>query len=181
MSSTNRGKNRAAFDFYETPVKSIVDFLKAYTKESAILEPVLDPCSGNNPYSKALESIGITKITTIDIRPDSEAEIIGDYLNMSLPIKYNTIIANPPFNLAEEFINKSLINLNEGGVLITLLRLNFFGSQGRKYLFDRIMPFKVYIHSERISFTREGTDSVEYMHCVWSREINKGYSEVKVI
>ena len=112
------------------------------------------------------------KLVTIDSRNDSMAEIVEDYLDITFDIPFDLIITNPPFALGLDFVQKSLRDVKDGGYVIMLLRLNFFGSKARNEWLKENMPYEVYVHSKRMSFTDNGkTDSIEYAHFVWK----KGY------
>lgn len=178
MSSTNRGYERHKSDYYVTPVSEISKFLDEFTKVNKInLDKliVLDPCTGGDKlhppsYPKALIGKGLdtSNILTIDIREDSHADKVIDYLEYDTPNIFNMIITNPPFNMAEDVIKKSLEDVKSGGYVVMLLRLNYFGSKKRnKWLLENT-PNQCYIHAKRMSFTDNGkTDSIEYAHFVW--------------
>lgn len=188
MSSTNRGENgRHVSDYYVTPISDI----KLFLDEMLICEPrilngdILDPCAGGcgdilMSYPETLGQYGVV-CKTIDVREDSRAEVIGDYLGMELDYKPNLIITNPPFIYAEEIIRKSLDDVANGGFVVMLLRLNFFGTIKRKPLFDEYMPKYSFIHHRRISFVGGKTDSIEYQHCVWQKGHNPEFTLTKVI
>lgn len=194
MSSTNRGYIRHANDFYVTPINVVVDFLKEFNKLEDILTNqegllVLDPSAGGSEgnlmsYPEALKQIGVpnSSIMTMDIREDSLATIKGNYLETDLEVKPQVIISNPPFNLAKEFIEKALNDVEEGGFVIALVRLNFFESKARKEMFEKQMPKYSFVHSKRISFTPDGkTDSVAYQHMVFQKGYHPEFTKLKVI
>lgn len=195
MSATNRGSTRHKNDYYVTPVDSIHDFLNAFEiDEPSVFDlsdskVILDPCAGGDSvndmsYPKALEERGIPSdnIVTVDIRDDSPAETIADYLGLELTVKPDVVITNPPFILAREFIEKALDDVAEGGYVIMLLRLNFFGSKKRRDLWRNQMPKYSYVHSRRMSFTDDGkTDTIEYQHLVWQKGHFPSHTKLKVV
>ncbi len=185
MSSTGRGYERHKTDYYVTPANVVGAFIKRFEEKVFDFNPrwqYLDPCCGgdqNNPatYIEVLKDhLGPeTKITGIDIRTDSRSDVQGDFLTMDLKENHpDVIISNPPFYLAEEFIVHSLNKVSEGGLVIMLLRLNFFGSQKRRNFFENNMPKYCFIHHRRISFTGGPTDSIEYAHFVFQKN-DKGF------
>lgn len=207
MSSTNRGYDRHKADYYVTPQKYIREFLNEFLLDEKIDRPDkmdwLDPCCGGDSINDASYISVINDkfkpkyICGIDIRDDSHADVIMDYLscekeNMS---NHDIIISNPPFYLAEEFIRKSLDFVNDGGYVIMLLRLNFFGSKQRKPLFEEFMPKYCYIHHKRINFIPDSMklemkskgekppsgDSIEYAHFVWQKGYNTNFCKTKII
>lgn len=191
MSSTNRSNERKAHgaDYYVTPkepIKAAFDFLFGNLEG---FKPArgFDPAAGGNketmtmhpygmPYPEEMKERGVQSVWTMDIRKDSLADFKEDFLNdeeMEMFGKFDLIATNPPFNLAEGFIRKSIGMLNDGGVMMMLLRLNFLGGQKRKALFDEFMPDYVLVHRKRICFNtnmkylKRQTDSIEYAHFVW--------------
>lgn len=189
MSSTNRSNAREKHvaDYYVTPVNEIKNFLDNFTKDEGInlsTMEILDPCAGgdlenNMSYPEALDNI---KVVTVDIREDSLASCIGDYRELTLFNKFDIIITNPPFNIALEIIQKALYDVKDGGYVIMLLRLNYFGSKSRYDFWKNNMPKYAYIHHKRMSFNKEGgTDSIEYMHCVWKKGDNPEFTKLKII
>jgi len=202
MSSTNRSNARDSHisDYYVTPKKPILDLFDAlkqseccelFTADEGKLHwwhKYLDPCAGgdeNNDmsYPSVIKELGVFDqfITTIDIRENSRSKIKCDFLTYQSSEKYNVIITNPPFNIAEEIIKKAFEFVDDNGYVIMLLRLNFFGSKKRKEFWKNNMPILTFVHRERISFTNGQTDSIEYMHCVWKKGINQNHTILKII
>ena len=192
MSSTNRGVRRFSVDYYITPQKEIEKFLLAFAEiqDLSDIRHILDPCCGgdkrNEPsYPTVLRKLKIGNIiSTIDIRSDSRADIIGNYLfNRDVESqRYDMIITNPPFNYALPIIRKALNDVVDGGLVIMLLRLNFLGSKTRRMFFERFMPRDIFVHPARISFTPDGkTDSIEHAHFVWCKNEKCRYSRLFIL
>jgi hypothetical protein len=138
-------------------------------------------------YPTALQQNGYTSIDTLDLRSDSLAGIVGaDYLTTDITNimanRPDCIITNPPFNMAIEIIQKALDDVDVGGYVVMLLRLNFFGSKGRKPFWTHNLPMCCYVHSERMRFLNTGgTDSIEYMHCVWKKGSSFNSTDLRII
>ncbi|MFW6377746.1 MAG: hypothetical protein ACOCZ5_03770 [bacterium] len=133
-------------------------------------------------YPTALERCGYNNVTTLDIRGDSLAEIKTDYLTWTPDKDYNVIITNPPFKLAREIIEKALDDVVDGGFVIMLLRLNFFGSQSRFDMWTNQLPKYCFVHHKRMSFLDSGgTDSIEYCHMVFQKGHYSDFTKLKVI
>jgi len=182
MSSTNRSRVRDNHisDYYITPQSDIKLFLEAFDNTVGFLPwnemKIVDCCAGGDAenemsYPATIKNYhGVDVFETIDIREDSRADTITDYLTYELGYWPDMIITNPPFGKAQEIIVKALDDVQENGWVIMLLRLNFFGSKQRKPFWDEYMPRYVFVHHKRIGFTKSGgTDSVEYMHAVWQK------------
>lgn len=178
MSSTNRGHNRPGNDFYGTPDYTIQSLLNVHE----IDYPVLEPCAGKLAIVNALGGCEHNEIYTNDINPDMPTQTHQDYRNMDVQGNWlETIITNPPFNIAQQVIEKALQDVVEGGEVIMLLRLNFLGSQKRKTFWDSAPLKHIYILSKRPSFAGDGkTDSIEYMWAVFERGY-EGKATIEVI
>ena len=197
MSSTNRhnAEKRHIADYYVTPVKDIITFLGALDEEVSLDiwdKTILDPCAGGDPshdmsYPKALREYYTipddwNDIKTIDIREDSLAETKCNYIETKLDYKPFLIISNPPFNQAMEFIKKALDDVEDGGYVAMLLRLNFLETKARKDFFDNYMPTWIFVHHKRMSFTDAGgTDSIAYCHMVWKKNDYPKFANIRVI
>jgi len=188
MSSTNRSNARDTHvsDYYVTPQSCIKEFIDAWGIKQG---KYLDPCAGGDKdhpmsYPTVIRSYKeVFIVDTLDLRESSLADIKGDYLlsNVS-PDWYDVIITNPPFNIAEQIIEKALKDVKDGGYVVMLLRLNFFGSKARFPMWQKQLPIEAYVHHRRMSFTDDGkTDSIEYMHCVWQKGVHPEYTKLKVI
>ena len=187
MSSTNRGTQRNADDYYVTPHWLIEDFLAAFSEncrfnfDEQAYPLMLDPSAGGcdkyeMSYPTVLEKHGFN-VNSWDIREDSRANLKGvNFLNVPTyeSRKYDMIITNPPFNVAQEFTEHALEMVKEGGLVIMLQRLNWLGSQKRKPMWQKLPLAAVYVHSKRPGFDPQKpskTDSTEYAHFVFC----KGY------
>jgi hypothetical protein len=193
MSSTNRGYERHKTDYYITPIQPIKDFFSRFfiVENDWFARPdrmlYLDPCAGGDEYNdmsypKVIQDEFDGDVITIDIREDSRAELKLNYLDFNIGnLKPDIIITNPPFYIALDIIKKGLEDVKDGGYVIMLLRLNFFGSKERKIFFDSFMPEYCFIHSKRISFMKGATDSIEYAHFVWKKEYYPEYTKTYLI
>jgi hypothetical protein len=92
FSANNSSGQRKESDFYETPYSLTRLLLSKETLTGTLLEPAC----GNGAIVKVLQEYGYT-VTGYDIETD--------FLKESQ--HYDTIITNPPFSLAKEFIYKA--------------------------------------------------------------------------
>lgn len=147
-------KERIEYDVYETPeivVKKLLDIIPIDPSKT-----YLEPCKASGRIYHYL--------------PEGSqwAEIREgvDYLTTSFnPVDF--IITNPPFSLAQEFIEKAL---TEAKVVVMLLRINFLGSFKRKGFWKKNKPTSLLVLSPRPSFTGQGTDGCEYAFFVWDKD-----------
>jgi hypothetical protein len=171
MSSTNRGAERREHDFYSTPewcTRALFEHLPMLQERL-----VLDPCAGDGAILKVaqgyrLETHGIelrdvpmpegatTWWAGRDALLSQQSEVYG--------YRFSNIVTNPPYSLAQEFIEAWRDRVHFSA---WLLRLNFLGSQKRAAWFRQRPPARVLILPRRPSFTGGATDSCEYAWMVW--------------
>jgi len=194
MSATGRGAARKPSDNYRTPEATIRSFLTWWLSvDPHCLDGViLDPCCGGGPdfeppYPKVVREfvepayLYVSDIRDCGVRTPGAIPVVHDFLDPEWNADADTIISNPPYSLAREFIEKGLKCLPPGGRMAFLLRLNFLGAQKRHEFWQDHMPTWVAVHSKRPSFTAKGTDACDYAHFVWSAECQDRVSKLVVI
>jgi len=156
MSATNRGAYRQPNDFYETPAevaKAMIDRID-WTAVSSVCEP----CRGGGAIYNLLPD-SVTKHWY-------EISEGRNYLQTATIESSTLTLTNPPYFLAEAFIEKALAHSQ---TCIFLLRINFLESQ-RRYPFWQRNPITHLITlSKRPSFTGRGTDATGYAWFCWDR------------
>ena len=70
--------------------------------------------------------------------------------------EYDTIITNPPYILANEFIERSMDLLVNGGQLAMFLKIQFLEGSKREALFQKYPPKYVYVFRRRVSAWNNG-------------------------
>lgn len=167
MSATNRGAKRRDRDFYETPAWCT----EAIVKEMAWgYEPsVWEPAAGSGAIADVIKrSVPHACVKSTDIAPQSCSVEQGDFFtDFEFRSKWDFIITNPPFSLAQEFIDRSLDLAN---CVVMLLPLSFMGSKKRRDWW-RARPYTaIHYLSQRPSFTGDGkTDAECYAWVVWDK------------
>lgn len=159
-------------DFYQTPTWAIEKLLE---KEKFVGE-ILEPCSGAGAISKVLELNGYNVISQ-DLREDDG--VYGgkgkDIFNIDTDYHIDNIVTNPPFCVAQEFIEKSLHIANNKVVM--LLKLSFLEGAKRFDFFQNTPLKKIYVFCKRVTMYPEGTEkpknsgTIAYAWFVWE----KGY------
>lgn len=125
-------------------------------------------------------------ITSVEIRKDefnslseiSDEVILENFLNWNPTREYQTIIGNPPYSLALEFLEKCFEITNESTEIIMLLRTAFLESKKRYNFWQRHPLNRLYVLSQRPSFTGKGTDATSYSWFIWN---NSDKQEIKII
>ena len=142
---------RNAYDFYATPewCYENIDF------PFHLFNTAHEPCRGDGRIVSFLENKGL-HTTSTEIR---EGQDFFDWDEET-----DLIFTNPPFSIAQEFIEHSLPRAK---CVVMLLRINFLGSK-KRYDFWKKHPLDaLYVLSKRPSFTGKGTDATEYAWFVW--------------
>lgn len=145
---------------------------------------VLEPSAGRGAFVRAALAVpGTGAITARDIDPARVTELSrefeghprvsvqeGDFLALQEAKPFDLIVGNPPFSAAEAHVRRALAMRAPGGTLAFLLRLAFFESDERVDFWREQPASKVYVLSQRPSFTGGGTDNAAYGVFVWARE-----------
>jgi hypothetical protein len=177
---------RRKSDFYPTPyglcdyaINSIIErySLSEYT--------ILDPGAGEgrwgvfarkrwpNAYIEGIDIEDHTKLKDNLTKIYNTYRNKQDFLSYNYDRKFELIIGNPPFSLAEEFIRKSFYLLNPMGCILFLLKLDFLaGIERAKTFFNNLPPREVWICSRRPSFNtpkNRRTDSSAYAIYLWQK------------
>lgn len=133
------GFKRISNDFYETPAwvtQSLLDFL-------SFPQIIWEPACGNGAMSEVIKKY-YDKVMYSDINADKfNYGLLLDFLKvMRAPPAICSIITNPPYRLAEEFINKALnlLQSRRSTMIAMLLRHEYDCAASRRYLFEN-RPF----------------------------------------
>jgi hypothetical protein len=152
-------------DFFPTPPGVTKAFIEACPLPDGLW---CEPAAGEGHI---INAVGKREgWATFDIRPVPAPTLSDvhwapyDFLQHDESVRFNVIITNPPFYLAEEFVRKALRCADH---VVMLLRLAFLESRKRED-FHTEFPSDVYVLSRRPSFTSNGaTDSCAYGWFVW--------------
>ena len=188
MSVHPKKEKRHDADFYATQPALVVAMMiwalrLGYNgKPESVLEP---GCSGEAPFlwaaHRRLPEARLVGVEQADrpeepnpphLPPGAEVEFDTDFLwwaGLSRS-KFDLIITNPPFSLAEVFVKAAIPLLTDTGWLVNLMRLDWLGTQKR---FERLHkdnpPKRVALLVQRPSFTGGSTDSSEYAIGAWQK------------
>ena len=178
--------NRQPLDFYPTQPSLARVVCKLPELQQYVLSQdiILDPGAGTGVWGNACKGI-FPEASIVGVEINHDLEIVAsyddwhtaDYINSDLGLSVDLVIGNPPYKFTEEFVNKSLTYLKEGGIIAFLLRLSFLESK-KRYLSmynAGLNPEKVYCLVQRPNFREylglKGSDSDAYGIYIW----RKGY------
>ena len=149
--STLTEKAKAA-EFYETPPWAV----EAVLRVELLTRRVWDPCCGRGVLSKAAEAAGYS-VTATDLHAWGYGVAGYNFLESDLPVGFGpwrdfSILMNPPFSLAVNFVNRAL----ELGArkIVCFQRLSWWESQARRNFWRSRPPARVYVCGDRATCWR---------------------------
>ena len=146
--SNHTDRERADLDFYATHPSAVEALLKAETFSNDIWEPAAGLLHISNTLSKHGHNV-----RSSDIIARKEGIEEKDFLfGIHEPFD-GDIITNPPYAMAQEFVEKALETVTDGHKVAMFLRLLFLEGQRRKQLF-RTAPPPRFTCSARERFAR---------------------------
>lgn len=145
MLGVNNKAIREDNDFYATNPKALRDFLEVY--EEKLNMPIWECACGQGHLAEELRKHEYDIIAT-DLIDRGYGNTGINFLEV-LNIHNGDILTNPPFKLAEEFVEKGMSLLEDGKKLILFLKIQFLEGQERKKLFKKYPLKYVYVHSKR--------------------------------
>lgn len=159
MLGVNPQAKREDNDFYATDPKALKLLLRKLEEDKVFLNKNIWECScGMGHLSKELEKNGYSVLST-DLIDRGFGKGNIDFLQQkTFPTIFDKgdILTNPPFKLAEEFVEKGMELLKENSKLILFLKIQFLEGQKRKILFEKYPLKYVYCHSSRQLCCKDG-------------------------
>lgn len=148
--SNHTKEERELNDYYATHPKAVEMLLNLEKFNTNILEP----CCGEGHISNVLKTNGYN-VTSYDLIDRGYG--IGGVNFLEYNEKFNgDIITNPPYSLAQEFVEHALDIVDDGCKVAMFLKLTFLEGKNRKSLFENYPPKKVYVSSSRIPCGKNG-------------------------
>ncbi len=153
-------------DYYPSPPEAFEALLQVEKFEGTVWE-----CAcGNGVVSEVFKSHGFEVISTDLV---DRGYGIGNHDFLTSPLTADNIVTNPPFTLAEKFVEIALTKAKHKVVM--LCKLAFLEGAKRKIMFEST-PFKAcYVFSKRLSMTRNGekmknSGMIPFALYVWEKE-----------
>ena len=158
MSQRDSGYQRKELDAYDTPewvTQALLPHIKGVTS-------VWEPAAGAGQMVRVLEAAGL-QVTATDIATGQ------DFLSATAkPV--DAIVTNPPYALAQEFIEHALALTKPSGVIAMLLRCDFDHAKTRQHLFGQCPQFaKKLVLTKRVRWIEGSNGSPSFNHAwfVW--------------
>lgn len=182
LGASNHSKSeRVENDYYATSPLAV----KMLLEKEPFSENIWECASGGDHIVKVLKENGHTVWATDIIDRTGHTEIL-DFLKSD--VKYDgDIITNPPYSLAQQFVEKAIDSVTDGHKVAMYLRLQFLEGKKRQKLFKQRNLKTVYVAAGRMGCGANGKfydqerewegGSVAFAWFVWE----KGYEGDPVI
>lgn len=178
--SNHSSTERIEHDFYATDPKD-VELLFDECKID-FSQNILEPCAGEGHIAEVFKKHGYNVTTADLIQRTYHLDQTWDFLEQTEKFD-GDIVTNPPYDLASNFVEKSLELIPEGKRVVMILKLTFLESKKRRKLFDSKQLKTVYVFTNRTGCARNGLEehfkpgAVAYAWFEWV----KGYNSDPVI
>lgn len=147
-------KNTSGPDFYCTPEWATRALMDKCSEVGGFEGTIYEPASGNGAMAKVIEDY-YPDVIASDIQEECYGESNVDFLDIT-NFKVDNIITNPPYKLAQEFVNKALELTNSKVAM--LLKLTFLESTKRHKWWKTVPLRKVWVFSRRVTMYPYGTE-----------------------
>lgn len=165
-----RAEPHDSLDFFPTPpwaTRALCEFIAPHLGKT-----VWEPACGRGHMARPLGEY-FKEVYASDVEPYGFGEV-ADFLLMPAPERYDWIITNPPFRLAEQFARRALERgFSRDGVAL-LVRTSFLEGTGRyKQLFTKRPPQHILQFTERVPMHKgrveaKGSTATAYCWIIWS-------------
>lgn len=176
-------EERAENDYYATDplAAELLLQIEDIPKDKAIWECA----AGEKHLANVFEAHGYSVFCSDLVKRLPDVEQV-DFLNYDFDDwKFDgTIITNPPYSKALDFIKRSLDIVQDGNKIFMFLRLQFLEGKKRKEFFEKNPPKTIWVASSRIMCAKNGDfeklkstggSAVAFAWFVWE----KGYTVIK--
>ena len=158
LAGGNPENGRVENDYYATNPKAVTMLLNEYDFHA---NTILEPCVGGGHIVNAVNDFFVNKrdITCLDLVDRGYPNtIVQDFLTWKTDKKFEGIITNPPFSLAQEFVEKGMELLTDNGQMAMFLKIQFLEGQKRKELFEKYPPKCIYVFRNRMATWNNGLE-----------------------
>lgn len=164
-------------DYYATE-PAATDWL---CKLETFTNPILEPSCGEGHISKQLIKHGYDVVSR-DLVDRGFGEV-KDFLFFKNEQWGGDIVTNPPYSVAQEFVEQALSMIQEGHKVAMFLKLTFLEGKQRAKLFKENPPKRIWV-SSRLKCAKNGdfeqfkSSATAYAWFVWEKGY-KGYPEIR--
>ena len=161
-----------SLDDFPTPpwaTRALCEWIKANVREDLCYDSCREPAANRGHMVKPLSEYFAT-VYAADVHDYGAGFAVEDYLFGPLPTPVDWTITNPPFRLAEQFIERAL---DSSDCVAVIVRAAFLEGQGRfERLFAKNPPSHVLQFTERVvmhkgKLSPDGSTATAYAWLVW--------------
>jgi hypothetical protein len=158
-------------DVYETPACAV----EALLRIESIPRRVWEPACGPGAIVKVLRARGHKVVASDVIDYGCEDQILLDFLKIPLgDVGMECIVTNPPYQLAERFVQQAL---NFSPLVIMLLRLAFLESVRRTNILEKSGLARIHVFRNRLPMMHrknwdgpKASSAMPFAWFVWCRD-----------
>lgn len=161
MAGGNPADERQERDFYPTPT----EVTKALIAAETFYGPIVEPACGDGAMGKVFEAMGLP-VQASDIHPLGYGTR-RDFFDIESIDPDASIVTNPPFDLAADFIAHGLSL--KPRKLCLVLKATYWHAASRGGLFQKSRPAAVYPLLWRPDFLGKGRPTMDVCWTVWRR------------
>jgi len=164
MSQRDSGYERKERDLYETPKWVTASLINGHLRK---FEKVWEPACGSG---KIVEALGILESEIMATDIDKGEDFLSYF---RAPDGVDAIITNPPYALAQEFIQHALALMEPDGCVAMLLRTDFDHAKTRQHLFGQHPAFsKKLVLTKRIKWFEDSKGQPSFNHAwfIWDHQ-----------
>lgn len=148
LAGTSTTRERANYDYYATPYQATEMLLDEVKFSGNFLEP----CVGGGHIVDVIKRYYPDEcVYGVDIVDRGYPNtLVADFLKHDfLGQKFDNVVTNPPFSLAQEFLEKSMEVVNNGGKIAMFLKIQFLEGAKRREMFKKYPPKYIYVFVKR--------------------------------
>lgn len=148
LAGTSATRERANYDYYATPYQATEMLLDEVKFSGNFLEP----CVGGGHIVDVIKRYYPDEcVYGVDIVDRGYPNtLVADFLKHDfLGQKFDNVVTNPPFSLAQEFLEKSMEVVNNGGKIAMFLKIQFLEGAKRREMFKKYPPKYIYVFVKR--------------------------------
>lgn len=154
LSGMSTIRERVEEDYYATPYEST----KALLNNVNFIGDFLEPCVGGGHIADIIKQYYNTEIFCCDLVDRGYPNtLVTNFLTHKFSRKFDNIITNPPYSLAQEFLEKGMEVINNGGKIAMFLKIQFLEGAKRREMFIKYPPKCIYVFSKRQNPWRNGS------------------------
>lgn len=145
MSTT---RERVQDDYYATPYQATEMLLDEVKFSGNFLEPCVGGGHIVDVIKKYYPDECVYGVDLVDRGYPNT--LVADFLKHDfLGQKFDNVVTNPPFSLAQEFLEKSMEVVNDGGKIAMFLKIQFLEGAKRREMFKKYPPKYIYVFVKR--------------------------------